>query len=108
MENLKKYILDNIIFDCHDDESGENFNSVLFDELDRLGIYHAENKAFFDIDPEKVIQLSTMEFFKIDFNTTIDDIAREAMQNLAFNYMYSELKKLYLAKFDAPMEDCEQ
>ena len=92
MEALKNYIKSKIVFDYHDDENGENFNCVLFDELERLGIYTSDNHEFFNIDPEKVIQLSAMEFFKIDFTTTIDDIAREAMHNLSFNYMYSELK----------------
>lgn len=100
MEALKQYIRDNIIFDEHDDETGENFKPVLWDELERIGIYYADNKEFFDIDPEKVIHLSVMERFTIDRNTTIDDIAREAMQNLAFNYMYSELYNAYMEKLE--------
>jgi 2-dehydropantoate 2-reductase len=71
-----------------------------WDELERIGIYHADNREFFDIDPEKVIHLSLMEYFTIDRNTTIDDIAREAAQNLAFNYMYSELYDAYMEKYE--------
>lgn len=97
MEKLKQYLRDNIIFYEHDDESGSNFKTVLFDELERLGIYASDNRAFFNIDPEKVIHLSLMECFEIDRNATIDDIAREAMQNLAFSFMYSELYNSYMA-----------
>lgn len=91
MEQLKQYLRDNIIFDEHDDENGDNFKSVLFEELDRIGIYSADNRDFFNIDPERVIHLSLTECFEINGQTTIDDIAREAMQNLAFNFMCSEL-----------------
>ena len=38
MEALKQYLRDNIIFDEHDDESGDNFKTVLWDELERIGI----------------------------------------------------------------------
>ena len=100
MEALKQYIKSNIIFDKHDDATGDEFGEDLFDELDRMGIYHADNKAFFDIDPETVLHLATMEHFIIDYQTTIDDISREAMHNLAFNYMYSELKNIYLEAYD--------
>lgn len=100
MEALKQYLRDNIIFDEHDDESGNNFEPILRDELERIGIYHNDNRDFFDIDPEKVIRLSLMECFTIDCNTTIDDIAREAAQNLAFNYMYTELYNAYMKKYE--------
>ena len=100
MEALKQYLRDNIIFDEHDDENGDNFKTVLWDELERIGIYHSDNRAFFDIDPEKVIHLALMECFTIDRNTTIDDIAREAAQNLAFNYMYTELYNAYMEKYE--------
>lgn len=100
MEALKQYLRDNIIFDTHDDETGDNFKPVLWDELERIGIYHSDNRDFFDIDPEKVIHLALMEYFTIDRDTTIDDIAREAAQNLAFNYMYSELYNLYMEKLE--------
>ena len=98
MEALKQYLRDNIIFDEHDDKSGDNFKTTLFDELERLGIYASDTRAFSNIDPETVIHLSVMECFNIDFTTTIDDIAREAMQNLAFNYMYSELYAEYIKR----------
>lgn len=100
MEQLKQYLRDHIIFDEHDDESGSNFKNVLFDELDRLGIYSSDNREFFNIDPETVIHLSLMECFEIDRQTTICDIAREAMQNLAFNFMYSELYNSYIANLE--------
>lgn len=100
MEALKKYIRDNILFDCHDDQSGDNFKQVLFDELDRMGIYSSDNRDFFNIDPETVLHLAIMENFQIDVETTIDDIAREAMYNLAFCYMYSELFALYMAALE--------
>ena len=100
MEGLKQYLRNNIIFDEHDDESGDNFKPVLLDELERIGIYHDDNREFFDIDPEKVIHLALMECFTIDRNTTIDDIAREATQNLAFNYMYTELYNAYMEKYE--------
>ena len=100
MEKLKQYLRDHIIFDEHDDESGDNFKNVLFDELERIGIYSADNREFFNIDPEKVIHLSLMECFEIDIQTTIDDIAREAMQNLAFNFMYSELYNNYMSNLE--------
>lgn len=96
MEQLKQYLRDHIIFDEHDDESGDNFKNVLFDELERLGIYTSDSREFFNIDPETVIHLSLMECFEIDGQTTIDDIVREAMQNLAFNFMYSELYNSYM------------
>ena len=96
MEQLKQYLRDHIIFDEHNDESGDNFESVLLDELERIGIYSSDNRVFFNIDPENVIHLSLMECFEINGQTTIDDIAREAMQNLAFNFMYSELYTSYM------------
>ena len=100
MEQLKQYLRDHIIFDEHDDESGDNFKNVLFDELERIGIYAADNREFFNIDPETVIHLSLMECFEIDGQTTIDDIAREAMQNLAFSFMYSELYNNYMSNLE--------
>lgn len=108
MEALKNYIRNNIIFDYHDDENGENFDRVLFDELDRIGIYASDNREFFNIDPDKVIHLAVAEHFIIDVSTTIDDIVRKAQDHLCFCYMYSELKKAYLAKFDAPTEDAKK
>jgi hypothetical protein len=101
MEALKQYLMERIIFDEHDDKSGDNFKTTLFDELERLGIYACDNRAFFDIDPETVIHLAVMECFNIDFTTTIDDISREAMQNLAFNYMYSDLYAEYMKMCEA-------
>lgn len=100
MEALKQYIRDNIMFDTHGDETGDEFNTALYEELDRLGIYHYECKIFFDLDPETVIHLAVMEAFTISTDTTIDDISREAMTNLAFNYMYTELKSLYMASYE--------
>lgn len=100
MEKLKKALRENIIFDYHNDGSGEDFKTVLFDELDRLGIYASDNRQFFNIDPETVIHLSLEEGFKIDIETTIDDIVREARQNLAFNYMYGVLYCDYLEKYE--------
>lgn len=100
MEQLKQYLKDHVIFDEHDDESGSNFENVLFDELERLGIYSSDNREFFNIDPEKVIHLSLMECFEIDGQTTIDDIVREAMQNLAFNFMYLELYNSYISNLE--------
>ena len=100
MEQLKQYLREHIIFDEHNDESGDRFETVLFEELERLGIYSADNREFFNIDPETVIHLSLMECFEIDRQTTIDDIAREAMQNLAFNFMYSELYNNYMSNLE--------
>ena len=104
MEALKQYIRDNIIFDSHDDETGDNFNTALYEELDRLGIYHYDCKGFFDLDPETVIHLAVMECFTIDTTTTIDDISREAMYNLASRYMYAELKSLYMESYEGDGE----
>ena len=95
MEELKKYLIDNICFDDNDDKKCIYLNETIFDELDRLTIYNYDCKKFFNIDPEKVLHLATMEFFTIDSDTTIEDIAREALKNLAFNYCYEELEKNY-------------
>lgn len=101
MEALKQYLRDTIIFDEHEDESGKDFKGVLFDELDRIGIYTADLREFFNIDPDAVLKLAQMECYEITHETTLDDIAREAQINLAFNYMYSELYKLYMEKLEA-------
>ena len=104
MDALKQYIRDNIMFDTHDDETGDEFNTALYEELDRLSIYHYECKVFFDLDPETVIHLAVMEAFTIDATTSIDDISREAMYNLASNYMYAELKALYMGSYEGNNE----
>lgn len=100
MKELKQYLREKIIFDEHEDESGENFKSVLFDELDRIGIYTADLREFFNIDPDTVLKLAQMECYKITYETTLNDIAREAQTNLAFNYMYSELYNAYMEKLE--------
>ena len=104
MDALKQYIRDNIMFDSHDDETGDKFNTELCEELDRLGIYHYDCKAFFDLNPETVIHLAVMECFNIDTTTTIDDISRRAMYNLASCYMYTELKSLYMESYEGDDE----
>lgn len=104
MEALKQYIRDNIMFDTHGDETGDEFDTALYEELDRLSIYHYECKVFFDLDPETVIHLAVMEHFTIDTTTSIDDISREAMFNLASCYMYTELKSLYMASYEGDDE----
>lgn len=104
MDALKQYIRDNIMFDTHDDETGDKFDTALFEELDRLGIYHYECKVFFDLDPETVIHLAVMECFSIDTTTTIDDISIQAMYNLASRYMYTELKALYMESYEGNNE----
>lgn len=108
MEKLKQYIKNNIVFDYHNDATGEDFSDALWEALDRMSIYAWQNREFFNIDPEAVLHLSVMEFFIIDQSTTIDDISREAQQNLAFNYMYSELKEEYLKAYDDGSEEAEQ
>ena len=74
------------------------------DELDRIGIYHNDNKDFFNLDPDNVLHLATMENLEINHKTTLDDIVREAQANLAFNYMYSELENLYMKKLETKTE----
>jgi hypothetical protein len=101
MEELRQYLREKIIFDEHEDESGKDFRSVLFDELDRIGIYDADLREFFNIDADAVLKLAQMECMEINYNTTISDIAREAQTNLAFNYMYSELYNEYMKRYEA-------
>lgn len=60
----------------------------------------ADNRAFFDINPEAVIRLSVMECFTINSETTLDDIVSEAIYNLAYCYMYSELLDAYLKAYE--------
>ena len=100
MEALKQYLRDNIIFDTHDDESGKEFESVLFDEIDRIGIYTEDLREFFNIDPDTVLKLAQMECMEINHSTTTNDIVREAQTNLVFNCMYSELYVTYMEKLE--------
>lgn len=94
MEQLKQYLRDHIIFDEHDCLVSD-FSKTLCEELDRISIYHSDNKEFFNIDSDNVLRLALMEDFEINTKTSLDDIVREAQTNLAFNYMYSELEEMY-------------
>ena len=105
MEKLKTYLKNEIIFDYHDDENGENFNSVLFDELERLTIYTANVKNALAIDPEKIIFLATQRG-AIERGAKLEDIVYNAFSVLAFDYMYSELKAEYMSFYEG--EDGKQ
>ena len=99
MEKLKTYLKNKIVFDYHDDESGEHFNNVLFDELERLTIYTADVKSALSIDPEKIIYLATQRG-AIERGAEIEDIVYNAFSVLAFDYMYSELKAEYMSFYE--------
>lgn len=94
MEKLKQWIRDNFIFDKR-----YTFEENLKSNLDNRFIYYSKCKEFYDLDSLACFKVACMEGFEPnpeeDDIHNITDIAREAAQNLVYNYMYSELEKLY-------------
>lgn len=98
-EQLKQYVIGRITFDKVEEPSERNFESQLVRELDTMGIYHKDCKAFYELDPQSVFEISRENGFEIDPSKDplqqIDDISREAMTCLCYNHLYSELKAIY-------------
>ena len=100
MEELKKFVLNAIIFDNWQDPKGTFFERALSEAIDSELIYYSDCKKFFEINPIMVINLSRQNGYEVDpSEDTIDqitDYAREAFSVLCYNYLYGELEKRYL------------
>lgn len=99
MEVLKKWIFEKILFDDNEDPDALEFDEALADEVDRLGIYEADAKDFFMLDPLTVLKLSAQFCQKnaitINSDTNYSDIIYNALDVLCYEYFYNELKELY-------------
>ena len=99
MEELKNFVRKEIVFDNQHDLEGRNFERALSEAMDNCLIYYSDCKAFFEIDPVKVIALSKENGYEV--NTSEDEIhqitdyAREAFSCLVYNHLYSELEEAY-------------
>lgn len=99
MEELKNFVRKEIVFDNQHDLEGRNFERALSEAMDNCLIYYSDCKAFFEIDPVKVIALSKENGYEV--NTSEDEIhqitdyARGAFSCLVYNYLYSELEEAY-------------
>lgn len=99
MEELKKYLREHIIFDSHEDETGEAFDCVLQQELDRLTIYYSDCKEILNIEPETVIQLACT-YQPVEKDDSLETIISRALSVLAYDYMYSELEDMYMNEYE--------
>lgn len=99
MESLKQFVIDNFVFDRVSRPSEHNFDDQLRRNLDNNLIYYKDCKEFFDLNPQKVMQLSRENGYEndphLDELDLITNYAREGLVCLVYNHMYGELKDIY-------------